>query len=109
MVPMKLSIVLYSSDAETIWNAFRLAILASKKKDIVKIFLLAKGVEAKDLDTDKFKITQLMREFVDEGGEILACGTCLKLREVESSELCPMSTLEDLYSLVCNSDKVISF
>ena len=106
---MKLSIVLYSHDAETIWNVFRLAGLARKKGDIVSVFLLAKGVEAQNLDTEKFPITQLMREFIEEGGEILACGTCLKLREAESSELCPMSTMEDLYILLRDADKVITF
>lgn len=106
---MKLSIILYSHDAETIWNAFRLAVLARKKGDTVSVFLLAKGVEAQNLDTEKFTITQLMREFIDEGGEILACGTCLKLRGAESNELCPMSTMENLYSLLLDADKVITF
>lgn len=31
---------------------------------------------------------------------ILACGTCLKLCHSESSELCPLSTMEDLYRIV---------
>ncbi len=49
-----------------------------------------------------------MQEFVDAGGEILACGTCLKLRQSNGSELCPLSTMKDLYELVRDSDKVVS-
>ena len=42
---MKLGMIVYSNDAEVVWNAFRLANLALTEKDEVKIFLLAKGVE----------------------------------------------------------------
>ena len=41
---MKLGIVLYTTDAETAWNAFRLGLFALKQGDSVKVFLLAKGV-----------------------------------------------------------------
>ena len=50
-----------------------------------------------------------MREFLDLGGAILACGTCLKLRQAEGSELCPVSTMKDLYEIVRDSDRVITF
>lgn len=42
---MKLGIVIYSCDPETVWNAFRFGNHALKNGDAVKIFLLAKGVE----------------------------------------------------------------
>jgi uncharacterized protein involved in oxidation of intracellular sulfur len=42
---MKLGIVIYSNDPETVWNAFRLGNFGLKEKDEVKVFLLAKGVE----------------------------------------------------------------
>ncbi len=106
---MKLGIVLYTTDAETAWNAFRLGLFALKQGDTVKTFLLAKGVESENLDTEQFKVTDQMREFLKQGGEILACGTCLKLRHAEGSELCPVSTMKDLYELVRDSDRVVSF
>lgn len=106
---MKLGIVIYSTDAETVWNAFRLGNYALKEGDEVKVFLLASGVECQTLDTDKFKITEQMQILVDDGGKILACGTCLKLRGQEGDELCPLSTMKDLYELIKESDKVISF
>ena len=67
------------------------------------------GVESEKLDTERFKVTAQMREFLGLGGDILACGTCLKLRQTESSELCPVSTMKDLYEIVRDSDRVITF
>ena len=50
-----------------------------------------------------------MRSFVDEGGKILACGTCLKIRGSEGSEMCPLSTMKDLYEIVKECDRVVTF
>lgn len=106
---MKLGIVIYSNESETVWNAFRLGVFSLKKSDSVKVFLLAKGVECESLDTNKFKVTEEMNQFVESGGEILACGTCLKIRKSEGSEMCPLSTMEDLYNIISESDKVVTF
>ncbi|MEK7795933.1 MAG: DsrE family protein, partial [Pseudomonadota bacterium] len=84
-------------------------LFALKQNDTVKAFLLAKGVESENLDTEQFKVADQMREFLKQGGEILACGTCLKLRDTEGSELCPVSTMKDLYELVRDSDRVVTF
>jgi uncharacterized protein involved in oxidation of intracellular sulfur len=106
---MKLGIVIYSADAETVWNAFRLGNFALKKGDTVKVFLLAKGVECESLDSDKFKIKEQMQALADGGGKIYACGTCLKIRQSGGTELCPLSTMNDLYEIVKESDKVVTF
>lgn len=106
---MKLGIILYSDDAEVVWNVFRLANLALNKKDAVKIFLLAKGVEFENLSNERYNIIEQAQTFIDTGGEILACGTCLKLRQKNETELCPLSTMNDLYQLIHDSDKVLTF
>ena len=41
---MKLGVVLYSNDPETVYQAFRLGIFALNRGDKVNMFLLAKGV-----------------------------------------------------------------
>ena len=105
---MKLALIIQSDDAETVWNVFRLGCFALKEKDSVTAFLLAKGVEVESLDTEKFKVTEQMQSFVDAGGKILACGTCLKIRQKEGSEMCPLSTMKDLYELVRDCDRVVS-
>ena len=106
---MKLGLVIYSNDPETVWNAFRLGIFSLKKEDQVKVFLLAKGVECESLDTDKFNVTKEMSEFIQSGGEIFACSTCLKIRKSEGSDICPLSTMADLYEVIHESDKVLTF
>ena len=106
---MKMGVIIYSNDPETVWNAFRFGNFALKEKDEAKVFLLAKGVECETLDTDKFKITEQMRSFVNNGCKILACGTCLKMRQSQGSELCPLSTMKDMYELVKESDKIVTF
>lgn len=106
---MKLGIVIHSNVPETVWNAFRLSNFALKEGDDVRVFLLAKGVECESLDTDKFTVTEQMKSFADQGGKILACGTCLRMRQSEGSELCPLSTMKDLYEIVKESDRVVTF
>jgi len=106
---MKLGLVMYSNDAETVWNAFRLGVFALTNGDTVHAFLLGKGVECETLDTEKFRVTDQMKSFVAAGGKILACGTCLKIRHAEGSEMCPLSTMGDLYEIMQTSDKVLTF
>jgi len=106
---MKIGIIIYSNDTETVWNAFRFGNFALKEGDEVKLFLLGKGVECESLDTEKFKVTEQIRLFVNSGGKIFACGACLKIRHSEGSEMCPLSTMKDLYEIVKESDKVVTF
>ncbi len=97
---MKIGIVVYSCDSETVWNAFRFGNFALKEGEQAKAFLLAKGVECESLDTEKFKVTEQMRAFLDNGGEIFACGMGLKILQSEGSEMCPPSTMKDLHRVV---------
>lgn len=106
---MKLGIVIYSNDAETVWNAFRLGNFSLKDGDEVKVFLLAKGVECESLSSDKYNIKEQMQALVNNGGKIFACGTCLKIRNSEGSETCPLSTMRDLYDIIKQSNKVVCF
>ncbi len=106
---MKIELVIYSNDSETVWNAFRFGNFALKEGDEVKVFLLANGVDCESLDMDKFKVTEQMQTLVDNGGEMFACGSCLKIRQSEGSEVCPLSTMKDLHEIVKESDKIVTF
>ena len=106
---MKLGVIVYSNDAETVWNAFRLSVFSLKQKDVVKVFLLGKEVECESIDTEKFKVTEQIKLFIDNGGSILSCGSCLKIRNSQGSETCPLSTMKDLYDIIKESDKVLTF
>jgi uncharacterized protein involved in oxidation of intracellular sulfur len=50
-----------------------------------------------------------MNKFLDANGTLLACGTCIEIRKKDSTELCPMSSMGDLYDIINESDKLISF
>ncbi len=106
---MKFGIIIYSTDTELVYNAFRLAYFSLKEGDQVKVFLLASGVEYESLNSEKFNITELAQNLLDSGGEILACGTCLKFRNQNSTELCPISNMKNLYELIIDCDKTVTF
>ena len=106
---MKLAIVLSGSQAEINWNALRLANLAMGKGDKVAIFLVGEGVEYEHYNSDQFDIKKQVERFLDAGGEIIACGTCLNLRKQAESAACPAGRLDDWYRLISESDKVLTF
>ncbi len=105
----KIGIIISSNDPETVWNAFRLANFSVKGGDTVSIFLLGKGVEAPTMSSKDYDVIGLMEKLSDAGGKILACGTCLKSRNNEGSELCDVSSLSDLYKIIKSNEIILNF
>lgn len=105
---MQLGIIVETNDAERIWNAFRLANTALDADHTVEVFLLGDGVEAPDVETDKFNPSGVMWKFLGNDGTLLACGTCLDSRDLEAGDLRPRSTMEDLLGLVEDADEVVT-
>lgn len=107
---MRLSIILSTKNAETNWNALRLANLALDKGDEVSVFLLGEAVEYDKVNQEQFNLKEQIDMFLQaEKAELVACGTCMDIRHKESSKTCPMGGIEDLYSLITTSDKVLTF
>ncbi len=107
---MKLAIILSTHTAETNWNAFRLANLSLKNGDTVTVFLAGEAVEYLKHQTDKFNIQHQVDLFLESGnGKILACETCMVFRHQESDKTCPISGMKELYALIKESDKVVTF
>lgn len=106
---MKIGVIISSNDAETSWNALRYANFALGQKDDVTVFFMGKGVEYQKIGTDKFNTVEQAEKFIQFGGKIYACGSCIKSREQEGSEMCPISTMKDMYDIVKESDKVVTF
>ena len=106
---MKIGVVISSNDTETCWNALRYANFCLNQKDEVKVFFMGKGVEYQRVSTDKFNTVEQAEKFIQAGGKIYACGSCMKSREQESSGMCPISTMKDMYDIVKESDKVVTF
>jgi len=106
---MKIGVIIANNDAETCWNALRYANYALGQKDEVKVFFMGKGVEYQKVSTAKFNTIEQADNFLKSGGKIFACGTCIKSREQEDSEMCPISTMKDMYEIIKESDKVVPF
>ncbi len=105
---MKLGMIITQTDPETVFNALRLALYSLEQGDEVRIFLSGRGVEIDHVEDSKFNVKAQAQKVLDAGGHFLACGACLKLRDSEGSEVCPLSTLKDQYEIVRDSDKVVS-
>jgi len=105
---MKLGIIISTSEPETVWNAYRLANFALNEKDNVKVFLLARGVES-ETGSKKYNIKEQIAQFISKGGQIYACGTCMESRKMDGKDTCPISSMKDLYQIVKDSDKVLTF
>jgi uncharacterized protein involved in oxidation of intracellular sulfur len=105
---MYLGLIVETNEPERIWNAFRLANTALDAGHTVEAFLLGKGVEAPDIGTEKFNPRGVMRKFLGEGGELLACGTCLDSRDLAENDLRPRATMGDLLAVVEDADEVVT-
>lgn len=106
---MKIGIVIASNDAETCWNALRYANFCISQGDVVKVFFMGKGVEYEKISTAKFNTIEQAQALIRSGGILYACGSCIKSREQESSQMCPLSTMKDMYEMIKESERVVTF
>lgn len=106
---MKLGIIIETKEYEKAWNAMRFAVASKKKGHEVKVFLMGEAVEIENLSNEKYDVGEQVALFHEIGGTILACGTCLKSRNMDGSDTCPLSTMNDCVELVEWADKMVTF
>lgn len=111
---MKIAIIIYSADPETVWNAFRFGSAALAYDDEVNVFLLGKGVESMMTKSLKFNVKEQVETFLEYGGQVMGCELCCDTREDEMPFLkqdigCNLGSMQDLYALIKAADKIISF
>ena len=111
---MKFLIIVSSSDAETVWNAFRFASTCTTYDNEVTLFLLGQGVEAPTLSTIKFDINEQIDIFREQGGKIIGCGVCCESRkdtmpQLEQELNCELGSMQQLYALSAEADKLVTF
>lgn len=106
---MKLTIIINTNDAETVGNAFRLCAFSLHAGDAVTAFLFGHAVEIAGISDPEFAVQDKARAFLHEGGEVLACGTCLQRRGLGASDLYQVSDLKALRDLIEHSDRIVSF
>ena len=105
---MDLGIILETNDPERVWNAFRLANTALDADHGVEVFLLGDGVDAPDLEHEKFNPHGVMRKYAQNGGELAACGTCLDSRGLEADDLRPRGSMDEYLRIVEDAEKVLT-
>lgn len=111
---MNVVVIIHSNDSETVWNAFRFANTSLAYDNRVSVFLLGKGVEAMSLSTLKYDVVEQVELFRGHGGNLIGCGVCCENRREEMPFLqqelrCETGSMQDLYRLVAEADKVVSF
>ncbi len=104
---MKLGIIVNTNDPETAWNALRLGSEALSSGNEVSMSLLGAGVEIENIKDKTFKVAEALKKFLNSGGNLLACGTCLELRH-QYAGVCPVSTMSQLVEMISDSDKVVT-
>ncbi|MEF8773441.1 MAG: DsrE family protein [Halobacteriales archaeon] len=105
---MHLGVVLDSSDPERIWNGLRLANTTLAADHDVELFLLGDGVEAPDVRTEAYNPPGLLKKFLQDGGDLYACGTCLDSRDLEADDLRPRASMDDLLGIVERADETVT-
>ena len=106
---MKLGIIIETKEFEKSWNAMRFSLTARNSGHEVKVFLMGEAVEIENLHHERFDTAAQVDAFHAAGGEIFACGTCLKSRNMSGSDACPLSTMTDCLNLVEWADKTVTF
>ncbi len=106
---MKFGIIIETKEHEKAWNALRFAVTSKKQGHEVKVFLMGEAVEIQNLTHPTYDAAAQLAELNKVGGEILACGTCLKSRMIDGNEVCPISTMVDCINVVTWADRVLVF
>lgn len=105
---MKIGIILSNTDPELVWNCLRFANTALLGGHEVKVFLLGQGVEIEGINSEKFNVQEQLQKFKQLSGHMLACGTCIKSRQMQF-DVCPISSMKDMLKVVEESDRVLTF
>jgi uncharacterized protein involved in oxidation of intracellular sulfur len=111
---MKIAVIISSNTAETVWNAFRFAVTSLAYDNEVTVFLLGDGVEAHTLSTLKFDIQEQIDLFKEHNGKLIGCGVCCESRVdtmpfLKDQLNCELGSMQTLYVLVAEADKVLTF
>ena len=105
-IDMKALFIISTDDAETAYNALRLANVAVKKGDEVSVFMLGRGVLYEQSNREPYNVVEQVNRFE---GDFYVWGVCLKSHGLEGSSACPIGWMDDLYELSREAEKVYTF
>ncbi|MGZ4199959.1 MAG: DsrE/DsrF/TusD sulfur relay family protein [Thermoleophilia bacterium] len=101
---------------ETPYNALRLAGAIAVRDEFVELFLLGDGVHlargGQDPRDAHASLEAMLRELLERGVVVTACGTCCQTRGLVAGDLVDgvaVGTIHDLAALVARSDRTLTF
>ena len=103
---MNILFIIQTDDAETVYNAMRLANIAVEKGDEVNVFMLGKGVLFEQISNEQFNIKEQIDRYK---GNMYVWGVCMKAHGLVGTKVCPIGYMNDLYESVIEADKVLTF
>lgn len=106
---MKYTVIINTNEPETAWNALRFASTAVARGNQATVFLLGPAVDIQSIQHEQFNVQKILQRFTELGGQTLSCGTCLRIRNMDASELCPISTMDELVRLTEEADRTLVF
>ncbi|HEY4612253.1 MAG TPA: DsrE family protein [Bacteroidota bacterium] len=104
-----MGIIIETNEPEKAWNGVRFGNTALKQGHDVKIFLMSAGVEIETITHQKYNAKKQLDEFVQNNGTVLACGTCMKSRNQDETDVCPISTMVDCVNMIEWAERVVTF
>ncbi len=105
---MKIALIICQDIPEVLWNSFRLANMMLEGMEDVSIFLNGPSVKYEELDSEKFPLKKLAKTFTLSEGQLFAWGKLIDLHGVKEGYH-KKGTQKDLYNLIKESDKIITF
>ncbi len=105
---MKISLIICHDIPEVIWNAFRLANMMLEEMEDVTIFFNGPSVKYESMDSNQFPLVELAKIFTLSEGVLLAWGKLMDLHGVKEGYH-KKGTQKNLYDLIKESDKIITF
>ena len=105
---MKVLFIISTDDAETMYNALRMANVGIHKGDDVGVFMLGKAVTYESVGGKDFDVIGQVNQFSEEG-DFYVWGVCLQAHGLVASASCPVAWMDDLYELSMEADKVFTF
>jgi uncharacterized protein involved in oxidation of intracellular sulfur len=106
---MKYAVIINTKEPETAWNALRFASQTLSRGHSATLFLLGPAVEIQDIQHQQFNVQRVLQRFLELGGQALSCGTCLRIRNRDASEVCPVSKMDELVRLTEEADRTLVF
>ncbi|WP_456464815.1 DsrE family protein [Desulfurobacterium sp.] len=90
-------------------SAMKFANIAVDAGNEVKVFFLGEYFDTKIINAEEVNLKERMESFLEKGGQLYTCGTCIVIEKYVDTGACPLSTMEDLYEIVEWADKIIHF